>query len=98
MGPDFRPACGMHVLACIMVCIGMYWVRIYLYLNAIRADLNLDAYIVRSIEVCIGYVLVCIGMYGQEFACIESQFENDCRHSNVVPFCTSFHVSCNIYC
>ena len=61
-GPWFSPR--MHVLACIVVCIGMYWVRIFLYLNAIRADLNLDAYIVKSIGyVCGMYwcVLVCMG-------------------------------------
>ena len=42
------------------------------------------------------YARVCIGLYGPVYACIRSRI--DCKHSNLVPYCTSIHISCNIYC
>ena len=42
------------------------------------------------------HVLICIGLYEHIYACIWSQI--DCKHSDLVPYCTWNHFQCNIYC
>ena len=86
----------VQVLACILVCIGMYWVSIghvFKYNTCWFQFRGLYCYKYCGMY---WYVLICIGLYEHIYACIWSQI--DCKHSNLVPYCTWIHFQCNIYC